>query len=145
MAVDWLKIRSDYINGGGSYRALAEKYGVSVTSICAKAKKEGWQTARRTQLNKTCTKVEQKTAEKISDAESEAAAIKARMRLVFFQEIERRTKTDEVDGMEFRRLVQSYKDLCELSEDGRPADERREDPLSESLRELAKELEHDGQ
>ena len=145
MAVDWLRIRSDYINGGGSYRALAEKYGVSFSALEKRARSESWRERRMKQCDKVETKLRQKTAEKISDAESEAAAIKARMRLVFFQEIERRTKTDEVDGMEFRRLVQSYKDLCELSEDGRPADERREDPLSESLRELAKELEHDGQ
>ena len=31
MAVDWLAIRNDYINGGGSYRKLAEKYGVPLS------------------------------------------------------------------------------------------------------------------
>lgn len=72
MAVDWLKIRSDYINGGGSYRALAVKYGISPTAICNRAKKESWQTARKTQLDKTCTKVEQKTAERISDEHADA-------------------------------------------------------------------------
>ncbi len=42
MAVDWLKIRNDYINGGGSYRVLAEKYGVNKDTIAARAKKEQW-------------------------------------------------------------------------------------------------------
>lgn len=69
MAIDWPKIRNDYINGGGSYRALAEKYGVSATAIANKAKTENWKQAKEEQLHKTCTKLAQKTSDSIVEHE----------------------------------------------------------------------------
>lgn len=74
VAVDWLKIKNEYINGGGSYRKLAEKYGVSVTAIANKAKVEQWLKLKDKQLNRTCTKVVQKTSEKIADQEASRIA-----------------------------------------------------------------------
>lgn len=69
MAVDWPKIRNDYINGGGSYRALAEKYGVSATAIANKSRAENWKQAKEEQLHKTCTKLAQKTSDVIVEHE----------------------------------------------------------------------------
>ena len=62
MAVDWLKIRNDYINGGGSYRKLAEKYGVPLRTIALRGKEENWTELRKKQQNKVATKLQQKTA-----------------------------------------------------------------------------------
>ena len=70
MAVDWIRIRNDYINGGGSYRKLAEKHGVSFGALRAKAKAECWVEKREQQLHKIATKTAQKTAERISDREA---------------------------------------------------------------------------
>lgn len=124
MAVDWLAIKTEYINGGISYRKLAEKYGVSANTICARAKAEKWREAKEEHLYKTCTKLVQKTEEKISDALSDAAAdeasIKSRIRLKIYREIENRLNAEEVDASDFRKLVQSYKDMCEIVvEDGK--------------------------
>ena len=69
MAVDWLAIRNDYINGLGSYRKLAEKYGVSANAICNKAKNENWIKEKDANLYKTCTKVVQQTADVIAQNE----------------------------------------------------------------------------
>nr|DAI35530.1 MAG TPA: Protein of unknown function (DUF1804) [Caudoviricetes sp.] len=74
MAVDWLKIRNDYINGGGSYRKLAEKYSVSFATLRDRAIKENWKSARDRQRNKVVTKTEQKTAEKIAEQEADRIA-----------------------------------------------------------------------
>lgn len=71
MAVDWLAIRNDYINGGGSYRKLAEKYGVSTKSITAHSKAENWPGLKAEQENKTSTKVLQETADVIVKNEVE--------------------------------------------------------------------------
>ena len=60
MAVDWPAIRNDYISGGGSYRKLAEKYGVSFSVLKDKAVSEKWKDAKDAHLNKIRTKVEQK-------------------------------------------------------------------------------------
>lgn len=62
MAVDWLAIRNDYINGGGSYRKLAEKYGVSFGTLRARAEKEKWPALKEEQQHKISTIAAQKTA-----------------------------------------------------------------------------------
>lgn len=40
--MDWNAIKAEYIAGGTSYRKLAEKYGVSKTTLERKAKAEKW-------------------------------------------------------------------------------------------------------
>lgn len=65
MAVDWLAIRNDYINGGGSQRKLAEKYSVSYGSLRGRAEAEGWKKLRDEQLRKISAKTAQITADTI--------------------------------------------------------------------------------
>lgn len=115
MAADWLTIRTDYINGGGSYRQLAEKYGVPFSTLRDKATKGKWKQAKDEHWNNVVKETEQKTKEKIAESESEIAAIHSRLRLRIMQQLETRLEQAE-DGMEFRRLVQSYKDMCEITE-----------------------------
>ena len=128
MAVDWLAIKTEYINGGISYRKLAEKYGVTFGTLRSRADKEKWVEQREEQQHKISTKSAQKTAEKISDVLSDAAAdevsIKSRIRLKIYREIENRLNAEEVDASDFRKLVQSYKDMCEIVvEDGKSKQE----------------------
>lgn len=127
MAVDWLKIRNDYINGGGSYRKLAEKYGVNKDSIATRAKTENWKSQRNAQTDKTQTKTIQKTEEKISDVLSDEAALKAKLRTGLLQ-----MAVDWVDSHkkitntgDFRRIVQSCIDLgiAESQEGGQIEDD----------------------
>ena len=132
MAVNWLTIRNDYINGGGSYRQLAEKYGVSFRQLSEYGRKEGWASAKAEQLDSIATEAQRKAAEKIAEAEAEIASIRSRLRLKFMQEIERRAELEETDGMEFRRLVQSYKDMCEIT-DGIGTPEENDDGFLEAL------------
>lgn len=73
MAVDWLKIKNDYINGGGSYRKLAEKYGVPFGSLRSRAEKENWLELKKEQLHKISTKTAQKTADAIVKKEVKRA------------------------------------------------------------------------
>lgn len=55
--MDWSAIKTEYITDeSASYRKLAEKYGVSYTSIGEKARKEGWAKERERFLNKTLSK-----------------------------------------------------------------------------------------
>ena len=131
MAVDWLTIRNDYINGGGSYRKLSEKYGVALRTIAKHAKDEEWQQQKAENLNMTAMAVQQKTIEKIAESESEIAAIRSRLRLRIMQQLENRLD-HVVDGMEFRRLVQSYKDMCEIT-DGIGNTEENDDGFLDAL------------
>ena len=57
---DWKKIKAEYIRGGTSYRKLADKYGVSFSSIRRRAEKEKWTDLR--------TQAEQKASIKIVES-----------------------------------------------------------------------------
>ena len=63
MAVDWLAIRNDYINGGGSYRKLAEKYGVSFYTLQDRAKRENWKEQKEDHRDRIATETRQRIAE----------------------------------------------------------------------------------
>lgn len=56
MAVDWLKVKTEYITTDTSYRKLSKKYGVSPTQICNRSKAERWQEQKEQHLNSVYTK-----------------------------------------------------------------------------------------
>lgn len=60
----WAKIKTEYIAGGVSMRELAEKHGVSDSTLQKRAAKEGWRELR----HKTGEKTAEKLTETISDA-----------------------------------------------------------------------------
>ena len=69
MAVDWLAIRNDYINGFGSYRKLAEQYGVPFGTLRCRAEREEWVKLKEAQLHEIGIKTAQQTADAISEKE----------------------------------------------------------------------------
>lgn len=121
MAVDWLKIKTEYINGNVSQRDLAAKYGVTLRQISNHATAEQWVLERQNHLDKLSTEIQRKADEKTIESESEIIAIKSRMKLKIFRQLEKSMETaDDMDGQDFRRLVQNYKDMCDIhdSDDG---------------------------
>ena len=80
MAVDWLKIKSEYVNGNISYRKLAEKHGIPFPTLRDRATGEKWSEQRNKQRERVITATEQKTTDKISDALSDEAAAKVRIK-----------------------------------------------------------------
>ena len=65
--VNWRKIKAEYIAGGISQRALAEKYGVPMPTLVRHAKKEKWTAKRKAADQKAVKKVSEKTAEIVAD------------------------------------------------------------------------------
>ena len=70
MAIDWEKIRTEYVTTSTSYRKLAEKYGVNYSALGARARAEGWVEQRTQYQNETHTK----TLDRISSKQVERAA-----------------------------------------------------------------------
>lgn len=140
MAVDWLAIRNDYINGGGSYRKLAEKYGVSFNTLKEKAVEEGWAKIKEDQHHKITTRTQQKTQDKISDALSDEAALKVRIRvgLLGLASDWVSKQTEILDTGDFRRMVQSCLDLGII--DAEESETRDDDGLLEALGNNAESL-----
>ena len=67
--VDFTKLKKEYLKGGTSYRKLAKKYGVSLTTLKNVAAKEGWVKLRDQTRAKTDTKI----IDAISDEEAKRA------------------------------------------------------------------------
>lgn len=65
---DWNAIRAEYIAGGISQRALADKHNVSSTTLMKKANAEKWNKLRKEADIKAVKKTQQKVAEKTADA-----------------------------------------------------------------------------
>ena len=55
--VDWNAIKAEYIAGGTSYRKLAEKYGVSFTTLTRTAQRENWVGLRQQSEDKVTTNI----------------------------------------------------------------------------------------
>lgn len=71
MAVNWNKIRTEYINGNISYRDLAEKHGISFNTLKDRAVAEQWFKKKKEQHNKIEIKTQQKTAEILAEREAD--------------------------------------------------------------------------
>lgn len=67
---DWLEIKNEYVNGSISYRKLVEKYGVSLSTLQSRARREGWPAERDKQRDRIAAKVVQKTADVIATKEA---------------------------------------------------------------------------
>ena len=65
--VNWRKIKAEYIAGGVSQRALADKYGIAWGTFSRRTRKEKWTAARKKAEEKEIEKISQKTAEKVAD------------------------------------------------------------------------------
>ena len=68
--MDWTKIKNEYINGHISYRKLAEKYDISFNTLKDRAVAEKWFEKKKEQHNKIATTIQQKSAEKLAEAEA---------------------------------------------------------------------------
>lgn len=145
MAVDWLKIKNDYINGLGSYRKLAEQYGASLDSIKKRAAAENWKAERTKCAPKLHQKVQEKTEEKISEALSDEAATKVRIRgkLIGLAENWIDAQGNRIrDPGDFRKMVQSCLDLGVM--DVQSSEDIDDDGLMEALGNVAADLFEDG-
>lgn len=69
LSVDWKRIKAEYIAGGTSYRKLAEKYGVSFSTLRKVAAKEKWTDLR----SKAGAKADTKIVDTVSDKEADKA------------------------------------------------------------------------
>lgn len=65
--MNWRKIKAEYIAGGISQRALAEKYGVPFGTLQRRTRKEQWTAKRKAAEEKAIEKVSQKKAEEVAD------------------------------------------------------------------------------
>ena len=116
---DWNAIRAEYISGGISQRQLAEKYGVSETTLMRRASKERWNDKRKQADSKSIEIAQQKTAEAAADNATLAQDIKHRL----LERLKRTEAKFPVDATEVRQqkdgktMVYKFTDLTRAYHD----------------------------
>ena len=77
--VNWRKIKAEYIAGGISQRALAEKYGIPWGTFKRRTQREKWTAKRDNAEQQAMQKTAQKTAEAVADNAVTLERIKAKL------------------------------------------------------------------
>lgn len=110
--MDWKTIKTEYITDeSSSYRKLAEKYGVSLTAIVGRSKKENWVEEKQRFKNKTETKSLEKISEQQSDRVAKFMQLTDTLTEKLIQAFE---VIDPSDTQGLRQLTASLKDLKEM-------------------------------
>lgn len=133
---DWKRIKAEYLAGGTSYRKLAEKYGVSPTTLTKVAIREGWVEARQqTQIKKTS-----KIIDSVSEKEAKKAVDIIDVADKLLDKMSELVETMVVDTQSFKQLTSALKDLKDIKGYKSEADMREQEARIEKLR---KECEKD--
>lgn len=108
-------MRADYVAGAGSYRSLAEKYGLSKDTIARRAKAEHWDEDREKARAKAATQ----TIQKVANAAATNAVTAQRIRAKLLAKLEK-----EIDALPDSIGSERHEDLTtmvyEKDERGRP-------------------------
>lgn len=142
--MNWRKIKAEYIAGGISQRALAEKYGISQRTIERRAQKEKWTSKRRDADGKAVEKVAEKKAENVADNAVLLERIKNKLLLKLSDMIDGYPGTNAAEMRErightdyiyrMKDIAAIYASLEDKTAAGRNADIEDLSPLMELLR-----------
>ena len=110
--MDWNAIKTEYITDeSSSYRKLAKKYGVSLTAITHRAKKENW-------TNEKAQFKDKLTSETVKKIESEQVNRLTRIHSITDRALDKLSKAledvDPLDTQSLRQIVASIKDIKEI-------------------------------
>jgi uncharacterized protein YjcR len=137
--VDWKKIKAEYIAGGTSYRKLAEKYGVSFSTLRKVAAKEQWTELR----NKTRAKMDTKISESVSDKEADKAVNIIDVADKLLGKISELMDTVPLDTQSMKHLTSALKDLKDIKGFKSDADMREQEARIRNIEKMASKDEAD--
>ena len=121
--MDWKRIKAEYIAGGTSYRKLADKYGVSPTTLTKVAGRERWVEARQ----QADTKKTSKIIDAVSDKEAKKAVDIIDVADKLLDKMTELMDTMVVDTQSFKQLTSALKDLKEIKGYKSQADMREQE------------------
>lgn len=109
---DWKKIKAEYIRGGVSYRKLADKYGVSFSTLRKIAAKENWTDLR----SKAGAKRDTKIIESVASQEAKRVDGIQTVADLLLQKIKDGVEDGSliVDSQSIRQITASIKDLRDI-------------------------------
>ena len=131
---DWQAIKTEYITTDTSYRKLAQKYGVNVTTIAKRASDEEWVEQRK----QYATKKQAKTLERISQQEANRAAKIHSVADKLLLKIEAMVESGRpLDSKGIRALTAAVKDLKEIQSVRSELDKQEQEARIANLRKQA--------
>ena len=132
---DWKKIKTEYITTDTSYRKLAHKYGINVTTIAKIGSDEKWLEQRKQYAIETQTK----TIEKISQQEANRAARIHTVADKLLNKIEKMVDAGDFNSRDIRALTAAVKDLKEIQSVKSDLDRQEQEARIDNLRKNAKD------
>jgi transposase-like protein len=109
-SVDWKAIKAEYIAGGISYRKLAEKHGVSFSTLKEWARREKWTDLKEKANHKADTIL----AEKIGKRNAKKSAKIDRLVDRLLDMVDERLEALIIEGKDVKSIASALKDLKEL-------------------------------
>ena len=109
--MDWKKIKADYIAGGTSYRKLAEKYGVSFSTLKEIARREKWTELKE----KARYKADTKFADLMGEKQANRSAKINDVADMLLDKINTTLKMmDVVDSQSIKHFTSALKDIKDI-------------------------------
>ena len=109
-SVDWKAIKAEYIAGGTSYQKLAEKYGVSFSTLSHLAKREKWTDLKQ----KACEKEDMDLATSIGKKNAKKSAKIDRLVEKLLDIVETNLDSLVIEGKDVKSIASALKDLKDL-------------------------------
>ena len=137
---DWQAIKTEYITTDTSYRKLAQKYDINVTTIAKTASADGWVEQRKQYANET----QSKTIEKIIQQKANRAARIHTVADKLLDKIEAMVDGGSVcvlDAKGVRALTAAVKDLKEIQSVKSALDEQEQKARIANLQKMADKTE----
>mgnify|MGYP002623825124 CR=1 FL=1 len=82
---NWRKIKAEYVRGGISQQKLADKYGVSISTIERRARLEKWTELRKAREGKVAEKLVEKTADIQADTAARLMQMQSEATLAIYK------------------------------------------------------------
>ena len=133
-SVDWKAIKAEYIAGGTSYKKLADKYGVSFSTLSHLAKREKWTDLKQ----KACEKEDMDLANSIGKKNAKKSAKIDSIVDRLLDIVGERLEDLIIEGKDVRSIASALNDLRDLKGIKDKLDEQEQ---KARIRKLEKEAE----
>lgn len=134
-SVDWKAIKAEYIAGGTSYQKLADKYGVSFSTLSHLAKREKWTDLKQ----KACEKEDMDLANAIGKKNAKKSAKIDRLVEKLLDIVECKLEDLIVEGKDVKSIASALKDIRELKGIKDKLDEQEQKARIKKLQKEAQE------
>lgn len=139
--MDWDKVKTEYISGGTSFRKLAEKYGVSFSSVRWHADQGKWTDLKAKARQKANTKLVEKIGGQKASRSAKIITVADKLLNKIVEYVD---AVPVVDSQSIKQLTSALKDLKEIKDIKSDMDLREQEARIAKLQRDAAEKQNEG-